>query len=156
MELKLYGPEDRLETQALLTQAEAGLTALGDPPPQNPPRRAKGEPKATAEEKARLKQRKELATDVATLRAKITKTYALMQAMGGRITVEESRAVILQKHHDLVAVQLQRYVQTEERSLFRIFENLFAKYATSAQALESEREATLVEIDESLGALGYA
>ncbi len=157
VELKLHGPEDRIEeTQTLLTQAEAELTALGGPPPENPLRRAKGEPKPTAEEKARLKQRKDLAADVAVLRAKIADLCALVQAMGGRITVEESRELILRKHHDLVAGQLQRYVQAGERALFSIFENLFTKYATSAQTLEREREATLDELDGVLAELGYA
>ncbi len=157
VDLKLYGPEDRIEeTQALLTQAEAELAAAGGPPPETPVRRGKGEPKPTAEEKALLKKRKDLAADVVTLQAKIADTYELMRLMGGRITEDESRELILQKHHDLVAGQLQRYVQGEERTLFGIFENLFAKYATSAQALESEREATLGELDKVLAALSYA
>jgi type I restriction enzyme M protein len=155
-ELKLYGPEDRIEvTQALLDQAESELNALGGPLPEIPPRRAKGVPKPTAEEKARLKKGKELAADVATLRTKITKTYELMRTIGERINLEESRELILQKHHDLVAGQLRRYVQAEQRALFGIFENLFAKYATSAQTLESERKATLGKLRDFMALLGY-
>jgi type I restriction enzyme M protein len=156
VELKLYGPEDRMEeTQTLLTQAEAELNALGGPPPESPPRRVRGEQKPAAEDKARLKKRKDLAADVAVLRAKIAALHTLMEAMGGRITVEQSRELILQKHHDFVAGQLQRYVQAEERALFGIFENLFAKYATSAKTLEREREATLGELESHLKKLAY-
>lgn len=156
VELKLHGPEDRLEdTKTLLTQAEAELAALGGPPAERPLRRAKGQPKPTTEEKARLKQRKDLATDVAALRAKVADIYTLMESLGGRITIEQSRELILQKHHDLIASQLQRYVQSEERALLGIFENLFAKYAASAQKLEFEREATLSGLDRILTTLGY-
>lgn len=156
VELKLFGGAECLEeTESLLAQAEAELAEAGGPLVGNS-RRAQGQPPLTTEEKAQLKRRRDLAADIVTLRGKITDIHSLLPTMGGRITEEESRELILHKHHDLVAGQLQRYVQAEERALFGIFENLFAKYATSAQALESEREATLGELDGVLATLGYA
>ena len=135
--------------------------ALGEPGAHGrfqkmPARRAAGTPAATAEEKALLKRRRDLAGDIITLQEKTTAIHALMPSMGGRITVEDSRKLILKKHHDLVASQLQRYVQAEERALFGIFENLFDKYAVSAKTLEKEREATLGELEGILAKLSYA
>ena len=120
------------------------------------PRRGKGDPKPTPEEKALLKRRQALAADVATLQARIESVLATLREIGGPITAEEARELILQKHHDWVAGHLQRYAQAEERALFAIFENLFAKYATSTATLESQRQATLGELQGFLGRLGYA
>jgi type I restriction enzyme M protein len=156
VEFKLFGIEDKLEERtALLTAAEAELAAPGGPPPETPVRRAKGAPKLTEAEKAQIKQRKALAEDVATLHTTIARYHALVQEIGGVITTEEARALILQKHHDLVAGFLQRYVQAEERALFGIFENLFAKYSASAETMETARQETLDELQGFLTTLGY-
>ena len=79
----------------------------------------------------------------------------LMEQIGGRITEEESRELILQKHYDLVTGQLERYVQGEERVLYGIFETLFVKYAKSGQELDADRQATLAMLQGFLGRLGY-
>ena len=156
IEFKLYGPNDRLEeTRTLLTQAEAELAAAGGPPPAAPTRRAKGQPKPTTAENELLKKRKALAADVATLKEKIESYENLTREIGGVITTEQARELILQKHHDLVAGHLQRYVHAEERTLFGIFQNLFNKYATSTQQMESARNATLAKLNGSLSRLGY-
>lgn len=157
VELKLFGPDDKIEeSQTLLHQAEAELASAGGPPPETPAGKTKGDPKPTAAQKESLKKRKALAADVVTLRARIAGFRQMMEQMGGVITKEQARELILQKHHDLVAGQLQRYVQTEERALFGIFENLFAKYAVSAQTLEGTRTKTLGELNDFISKLGYA
>lgn len=157
VEFKLFGPDDKLEGHTtLLTAAETELSAAGGPPPATPVRRAKGHPKATEAEKAELKKRKALTEDVLTLKATIARFHALVQEIGGVITTEEARELILQKHHDFVAGCLQRYVQAEERALVAIFENLFAKYSTSSKAMEDARQSTLGELQGFLSKLGYA
>jgi len=157
VEFKLYGMVDKLdEHTTLLATAETELAAAGGPPPAAPARRAKGQPKPTENEKAELKKRKALAEDVATLKGAIARYHALVEDIGGMITTEEARELILQKHHDLVAGCLQRYVQAEERALFGIFENLFAKYSTSSKVMEGARKVTLDELREFLAKLGYA
>jgi type I restriction enzyme M protein len=155
VEFKLFGTEDKLEERtALLAAAGAELTSLGGPPPKTV-RRSRGVAKPTELEKTRMKQRKALAADVATLRATISRYHVLMQEIGGVITTEQARELILQKHHDLVAAGLERYVQAEERVLFGIFENLFAKYFASAETMEKARKATLAELHGCLSTLGY-
>jgi type I restriction enzyme M protein len=157
VEFKLFGIEDKLEERtALLTAADSELIAAGGPPPETPVRLAKGAPKPTEAEKAKTKQRKALAEDVAALRATIARYHALVQEIGGVITTVQARELILQKHHDLVAGCLQRYVQAEERALFGIFENLFAKYSDSAETMETARQAALAEVQGFLSKLGYA
>lgn len=156
VELKLHGADDTIEeNQTLLTAAEAELSGAGGPPPENPPKRAPGAHKPTAEEKDRLKKRRKLAADVETLKAKIAVIRQLMEQIAGVITNDEARELILQKHHDLVAGQLGRYVQAEERALFGIFENLFNKYAVSAETLEGARAKTLSDLQSYLKRLDY-
>lgn len=156
VELKLFGAEDHVqETQALLNQAQAELDAAGGPPPEAPARRGKDEPRPSAAEKAQRKHRQALAVDVATLEARLAAIYRTLDAVGGQISSPDARELILRKHHDLIAGHLQRYLQAEERALFAILDNLFAKYAESAAALESRRQATLAELQGFLGRLGY-
>lgn len=156
VEFKLFGPEDKLEERTtLLATAEKELAAAGGPLPAIPVRRAKGQPKATEAEKAQLKKRKALIEDVATLKAAIARFHSLVQEIGGVITTEEAQELILQKHHDLVASCLLRYVQAEERALLGIFENLFAKYSTSSKTMENARQVTLGELGQFLSKLGY-
>ena len=157
VEFKLFGIEDKLdERTTLLATAETELAAAGGPPPATSARRTKGQPKATEAGKAELKKRKALTEDVATLTATIARFHALVQEIGGVVTTEEARELILQKHHDLVAGCLQRYVQAEERALFGIFENLFTKYSTSSKTMEGARQTTLGELQGFLSKLGYA
>jgi len=157
VEFKRFGIADKLEERtALLNAAEAELAAVGGQPPEAPIRRAKGDPKPTGAEKALLKKRKALAEDVSTLQADIALYHALVHAVGGVITTEQARELILQKQHNRIAVCLRRYVQAEERALFDVFENLFAKYSTSSKTMEDARQTTLGELQGFLSKLGYA
>jgi type I restriction enzyme M protein len=156
VEFKLFGIDDKLEERtALLAAAEAELAAAGGPLPATPAPRTKGQPKATDAQKAELKKRKALAADVATLKATVARFHTLLSEIGGIINEEEAQELILQKHHDLVAGCLQRYLQSEERALFGIFENLFAKYSISSTTMEDARQATLGELHGFLYKLGY-
>lgn len=149
VELKLFGPDDRIdETVQLLGVAEQELADLGRARSPSGP--------SVKDDKAAAKKRAKLTADIAALRARLARVGELMQAIGGVITSDEARELILQKHHDLVTGHLDRYVQAEERALFAIFDTLFVKYAVSARQLEEAREATLQELEGFLGKLGYA
>lgn len=156
VEFKLFGSEDKLdEESSLLAAAEKELAAAGGPLPQSSVKRTKGQPNLTEAEKAQVKKRKTLSEDVATLRCRISNCVALAQDIGGIITEEQARELILNKHHDLVAGCLERYLQAEERVLFAVFENLFAKYSASAESIEASRAKALNEVKGFLARLGY-
>ncbi|MDA3860884.1 MAG: N-6 DNA methylase [Melioribacteraceae bacterium] len=76
-------------------------------------------------------------------------------SIGGVITTEESQNLILKKHFDIINTQLQRYLNTEKRTLVSAFENLWDKYFLSAQSIESKREDTMKELNDFLTALNY-
>ena len=73
----------------------------------------------------------------------------------GIITDAEAKELILEKHHDLVADQLTRYLNAEKRALLSVFETLWDKYAVSTAMLEGERAASMTELQGYLYRLGY-
>lgn len=78
-----------------------------------------------------------------------------LEKMGGVITAEECRELILEKHHGLILAQLDRYVSTESRKLVAMYENLFEKYGHSAPTLEQNRANTFNQLNEMLKKLKY-
>lgn len=141
VELKLFGPDDRIEeTVQLLAVAEKELAEVKE---------------VGSDEKAAARKRQKLIADIAALRARLARVGELMKSIGGVITSDEARELILRKHHELVAGHLDRYVQAEERALFAIFDNLYVKYAISTRQSEGARAATIEELERFLGKMGY-
>lgn len=93
--------------------------------------------------------------DQEILQAKLDSLDRLLADTGGIITEEESQRLILQKHFDIINNQLQRYLGTEKRALVAAYENLFDKYFTSAQHLETQRHDTMAELHDFLTQLNY-
>jgi len=102
-----------------------------------------------------LKQAAALAADREALQARIALTDALLAAIGGQLTVDEARALILKKLDDLARAELARYLNAEKRALIASVENLWDKYAVSSRELEAARGETLKALDEMLAGLGY-
>lgn len=75
--------------------------------------------------------------------------------MGGVITADECKELILEKHHSLILAQLDRYVSAELRKLVSMYENLFDKYGKSAPVLEQHRAETFNQLNEMLKKLNY-
>lgn len=122
----------------------------------------RAEPHQLQEVLAAQKQLKELAKaynarqkDQEILTARLASLDRLLADAGGRITAEESQRLILQKHFDLINNQLQRYLNTEKRALVAAYENLFDKYFTPAQQLETQRADTMAELHDFLTQLNY-
>ncbi|MDM8549789.1 type I restriction-modification system subunit M [Desulfobacterales bacterium HSG2] len=93
--------------------------------------------------------------DKRTLTKKLKGLDKLLKDIGGMITDEEAKRLILRKHYDLVNSELTRYLNTEKRNLIAIFENLWDKYAVSARDLEGERDGTMGELNRFLTELNY-
>jgi type I restriction enzyme M protein len=109
----------------------------------------------TKAEKARQKTIKSLEEDKERYSKTLAGLEGELEAIGGVITTEEARELILQKLHDLINNELLRYLNAEKRALVAAFEKLWDKYAVSAQTIESEREATMRELNDYLTKLGY-
>lgn len=117
-----------------------------------------GEGATAAEKKAAKEREKRLAAlerDRETLRQKIAGLDVELEAIGGVITAEEAKRLILKKLYDLINNELARYLNAEKRATVAVFEKLWDKYAVSARAIESERDATMRELNEYLMKLGY-
>jgi len=93
--------------------------------------------------------------DKTTLKARLAKTDGILAAIGGQLTEEEARRLILEKLYDHAQHELNSYLNAEKRDLFRMVENLWDKYSVSSRELESERKKTLKEFEGFLSKLGY-
>lgn len=138
LQLKRIGDADyKAESQQLLAQV-AGHIAELDP-----------------EKKEDKKRLNALQKDRAALEARLAKTDALFARIGGKLTDEEAKTLILKKLHDLATHELNRYLNSAKRQLIQSVETLWDKYAVSSRALENERTATLTALDGFLTGLGY-
>ena len=93
--------------------------------------------------------------DIATLQERLDATAALLESINGQLTEAVARALILNKLHDIVSQELERYLNAEKRALIAGVEKLWDKYAVSSQQLETYREATLGQLNGFLSGLGY-
>ena len=89
------------------------------------------------------------------IQAKLDSLDNILKEIGGMITTEEAQKLILKKHFDIINNQLQRYLNTEKRALISAYENLWDKYAVSAQSIEKRRAETMAELNDFLTALKY-
>ena len=138
LELKRLGADDFMaETQALIAQADARLAEL--------------DPEKRADKKAITA----LGKDKEALNARMARTDAVLQAVGGQISETDARRLILKKIYDIARTELDRYLDAEKRLLVRVVENLWEKYAIAADALEEQRATTLTTMDGFLTGLGY-
>jgi type I restriction enzyme M protein len=80
---------------------------------------------------------------------------AFLESIGGVITEEDSKTLILQKHNNLMQQELLKYLNAEKRKLIAGIDKLWDKYYISSQDLELERKRTLNELDTFLTELNY-
>jgi len=138
LQLKRLGADEfKAESQGLIRQVDVQLTSLDN-------NNKNDKKKITA-----------LHKDKAALQARIVKTDALLTAIGGQLTEEEARSLILKKLYDLAQNELNRYLNAEKRGLFAVVENLWDKYSISSREMETERIETLRKLDDFLEALDY-
>ncbi len=138
LQFKRVGTQDyQAETRALIKQGDARLADLD---PQN---------------KADKKKITALNEDKTALAKRIAHADALLTQMGGKLSEDEARELILAKLYDIALAELERYLNAEKRSLVLGVEKLWDKYAVSSTELGAERDATLKKLDGYLQALGY-
>jgi type I restriction enzyme M protein len=134
---RLGGDEFKAENKELIRQIDAQLSQLD------------------SSKKADKKKITALKKDKTVLEARLAKTEGILAAIGGSLSEEEARRLILQKLYDLVHEELNRYLNAEKRELIQMAENLWDKYAVSFRELEKERSETLEALDGFLRGLGY-
>ncbi|HXN51404.1 MAG TPA: type I restriction-modification system subunit M [Candidatus Acidoferrum sp.] len=134
---RLGGEEFKAESRQLLTQVDARLAAFNE---------------GNKEDKKKITGLKK---DKAVLQARMTKTDALVDSIGGQLAEAEAKTLILRKLYDLANQELNRYLNAEKRQLIQVVENLWDKYAVSSRTLESGRTETFKELDAFLHGLGY-
>jgi type I restriction enzyme M protein len=142
LELKLTlkrigGDEAKAETNELIDQVINLLTGLN-------PQVKEDKKKVTA-----------LTKDKVALELRLSRIDIVLLAIGGQMSEEEAKQLILKKLYDLATSELHRYLNTEKRALVDIVENLWGKYAISGKALEVQRELTLTTLNGFLAGLGY-
>jgi len=96
-----------------------------------------------------------LTRDKAALERRCARADLLMAEIGGQLTEQEAKDLILKKLYDLVANEQTRYLNAARRALIAVCENFWDKYAVSSRELEAARAETLTELDGLLGGLGY-
>ena len=138
LQFKRVGTQDyQAETRALIKQV---ATRLADLAPQS---------KADKKEITALKK------DKTELAKRISYADVLLAQIGGQLSEDEARELILSKLYDIVHAELERYLNTEKRNLVSSVENLWDKYAVSSRELDAERDATMKTLDEFLAKLDY-
>ena len=83
------------------------------------------------------------------------KTRGLIHEKRESLNEDEARSLILEKLHDVVANELERYVRTQRIGIVRVFEDLWEKYVVSLQEMSSSREAVSIRLKAYLSELGY-
>ena len=138
LQFKRVGTQDyQAETRALIKQVD---TRLADLDPHN---------------KADKKKITALNKDKKALAERIAHADALLAQIGGQLSDEKARELILAKLYDIAHAELERYLNTEKRSLVLGIENLWDKYAVSSRELEAERDKTLGQLNTFLRSLKY-
>jgi len=134
---RLGGDEFKVESRELIRQVDAQLASLDN------------------NNKDDKKKMTVLNKDKTVLQARLAGTDAILTAIGGQLTEEEARSLILKKLYDLAHNELNRYLNAEKRGLYAVVENLWDKYAVSSRELEEKRTETLKTLNGFLKALGY-
>jgi len=134
---RVGGEEFQAETLALIAQVTADMAGL------------------KPDDKNYKRSLSALTKDKESLEDRLTRIDGLLAAIGGQLTTEEAKGLILQKLYDWVKEQLTRYLNGAKRSLIALVEKLWDKYAVSSQELEAARSQTLAELNEYLVKLGY-
>jgi type I restriction enzyme M protein len=136
--LKRQGADEvKAENQQLLDTIKTQLATLSE------------------DKKDEKKQINALRKDQTALTARIQRADQVLADIGGKLTDEQAKTLILKKLHDLATAELQRYLNAEKRQLVAELENLWNKYAVSSKALEDERSKTLKTLDAFMAGLGY-
>lgn len=146
IEFKMYGVDDeKADINSLLTHTLKRITEL----------EIQGEPEVAKEKTAYNKTLKALKADSLKMEEKLKGLDAFLVSIGGVITPEECKTLILQKHNNLVQQELLKYMNAEKRKLLTDTEKLWDKYKVTSKELENKRQDSLDKLNMFLTDLKY-
>jgi type I restriction enzyme M protein len=114
--------------------------------------RAEAAEKRLARHKALADEERQLKAD---LRATEKKKEELVTAAREKIDRDEARSVILDRLHRLLIQTYEGYLRADQRACTAALENIHAKYAVTAKAIEAKRDAETSKLKRFLSELGY-
>lgn len=114
--------------------------------------RAEAAEKRLVRHKALEDEERQLKAD---LRATEKKKEELVTAAREKIDRDEARRVILDRLHRLLVQTYEGYLRADQRACTAALENLHAKYAVTAKAIEVKRDAEAAKLKVFLMELGY-
>lgn len=106
-----------------------------------------------ARHKALEDEAKQLKSDMRTAERK---QEELVAAAREKIDRDEARKVIVERLHRLLVQTYESYLRAEQRTCLAALENIYAKYATTAEDIEKRRDAATKKLKAFLAELGYA
>ena len=146
IEFKMYGVDgEKEELLNLLTQNKKLIEEM----------ETSCEPEAKKEKTVYNKTLKSLKDDNSKIEKRIAGLDDYLNSIGGVITPEECKTLILQKHNNLIQQETMKYLNAEKRKLIAGIEKLWDKYAVPSQTLEEQRQKTLNKLNTFLTELKY-
>ncbi|MBE7496857.1 MAG: N-6 DNA methylase [Verrucomicrobiaceae bacterium] len=91
----------------------------------------------------------------AQLRATEKKQEELVTAARAKIDTDEAKRVILDRLHRILLETYESYLRADQRACLAALENLHAKYAVTAKAIEAKRDTAAAKLKTFLEELGY-
>lgn len=107
----------------------------------------------------RLLKHKALEDEVRDLKAQLRATEKkqedLVTAARAKIDTDEAKRVILDRLHRILIETYESYLRADQRACLAALENLHAKYAVTAKAIEAKRDTATAKLKTFLEELGY-
>ena len=141
-----------LKAELKETNAQAKLAKREKRDPSQCEARAQAAEQRLAKHKTLEDEAKQLKAD---LRATEKKEEELVAAAREKIDRNEARRVILDLLHRILVQTYEGYLRADQRTCLAALENLHAKYAVTAKAIEAKRDAEAAKLKEFLKELGY-
>jgi type I restriction enzyme M protein len=91
----------------------------------------------------------------AALRATEKRQEELVAAARAKIDRNEAKRVIIERLHRQLVQTYEGYLRANQRAILADLENIHAKYAVTARAIESQRDAAAAKLNGFLSELGY-
>jgi type I restriction enzyme M protein len=93
--------------------------------------------------------------DRSALVERMTQADNALIAIGGELSVEDARRLILKKLYDIARSELDRYLDAEREALLHAVENLWDKYSIGSRELDTSRHEIVMKLESYLQELGF-